>query len=298
MVKHYAKLHFVVFLWGFTAILGVLISIPSVETVFYRTLISAGALGGLLLLSKSRSKIAWRKAMPMVLTGFIIALHWILFFASAKVSKISICLAGMATASLFTAVLEPLINRSQFKYYEVLLGFVVMGGLYAIFHFEYDHVVGLLLALGSAFLSAVFTVFNSGFSKKYDPISISFYEMLGACIGCVLMFPLYKVFFATGSTLQLIPSQTDWLWLAILAIVCTVYAFYACMQALQHVSAFTMNLIVNMEPVYGIVLAFLLFGETEQMSGGFYLGTSVILLAVLAYPIFDRRLKPKVLPAK
>ncbi len=295
MLKQYIKLHTIVFLWGFTSILGVLITLSSIEIVFYRTLISAAILGVILAFNKNRSKINWRKVLPLVLTGFVVALHWILFFASAKVSKVSICLAGMATASLFTSVLEPLINRSQFKYYEVFLGVLVMAGLYAIFHFEYDHVLGLSLALASAFLSALFTVFNSSFSKKYDPVSVSFYEMLGAFICCVICLPLYQIFLSTGQSINLVPTSIDWLWIMILALVCTVYAFYACMQVLKHLSAFSMNLIVNMEPVYGIILAFILFGESEQMTNGFYLGTCVILISVLAHPLLDRWFKPKAL---
>lgn len=295
MFKHYAKLHLIVFLWGFTSILGVLITIPSVEIVFYRTLISAGALGGILYFTKSRTKLNWRKILPIVLTGFIVGLHWILFFASAKVSKVSICLAGMATATLFTSILEPLINRSKFKFYDMILGVVVMGGLYAIFHFEYNHVVGLSLALASAFLSALFTVLNSTFSKKYDAVSISFYEMFGAFLCCVVCLPFYNSLLGIENTIQLIPTKMDWVWIGILALVCTVYAFYASMEVLQYVSAFTMNLVVNMEPVYGIILAFFFFGDKEKMSGGFYLGTLIILLAVVTYPVIDRRLKSKTL---
>lgn len=295
MLKHYLKLHLIVFLWGFTAILGALITIPSVELVFYRTLISSVALGGILIFTNNRSKINIRKVAPIFFTGFIVALHWILFFASAKVSNVSICLAGMATATLFTSVLEPLIKRTQFKYYEVILGIIVMCGLYAIFHFEYDHVLGLSLALASAFLASLFGVFNSNFSKKYDPVSISFYEMLGACICCVICFPIYKSYLSTDNALHLVPSSSDWLWIGLLSIVCTVYAFYASMQVLKYISAFTMSLIINMEPVYGIILAFLIFGESEQMTTGFYLGTFIILIAVLSYPLIDRLLKPKTL---
>ncbi len=296
MLKNYVKLHFIVFLWGFTAILGVLISLPSVEMVFYRTLIAASALGVIFLMDKSPEKINWRRALPLLLTGGLIALHWILFFASAKVSKVSICLAGMATGSLFTAILEPVIKRLPFKYYEVGLGILVIAGLSAIFHFEYDHALGLFLALASAFLSALFTVFNSNFSKTYAPLTISFYEMIGAFIATAVCLPLYSLLFASGRSLQLVPTAYDWLWLAILALVCTVYTFYASMQVLRHVSAFSMNLIVNMEPVYGIVLAFLIFGEKEQMTGGFYVGTGIILFSVLIHPLLDRWFRPKTLP--
>jgi len=207
-----------------------------------------------------------------------------------KVSKISICLAGMATCSLFTAFLEPLINRSKIKWYEVLLGMIVIGGLYTIFHFEFDHVLGLSLALCSAFLASVFSILNSRFTKVESPMFITFYEMIGACAFCTLFFPLYKVTLAEGNALQLALTPIDILYIVILSLVCTVFAFYVSVEIMKRISAFNVNLTINLEPVYGIVLAFAIFGEKEKMSVGFYIGTLVILMAVLSYPLLDKYL--------
>lgn len=296
MLKHYIKLHFVVFIWSFTSILGVLLSISSVEIVFYRTLISLPVLAGLLFFLKQRSRISRRHLITLLFTGGLISLHWILFFASAKVSKVSISLAGMATATLFTSILEPLMTRRRLNYYELFLGLFVLVGLYAIFRFEYNHILGLALSLISAFLAALFSIINSTYAKKYDPVSLSFYEMLGAFFVALLLLPIYKMVLTPTEPLFFPLSPVDWIWLLILAVVCTVYGFYASMQILRHLSAFTVNLIINLEPIYGIFLAILIFGRKEQMSFGFYVGVAIILLSVLSHPILSRRFKPKFKP--
>ncbi|QSE95933.1 DMT family transporter [Fulvivirga lutea] len=291
----YIKLHFIVWIWGFTAILGLLISIPSVEIVFYRTLIAAVVLWGLLVYSKVSFRIGKREAYKILGTGFIIAAHWILFFAAARVSTASVCLAGMATCSLWTSFLEPLMNKKKIKAFEVVLGLIVIAGLYVIFRFEFNHALGLFMAVASAFLSALFSVINGKLTVRHNPYMITFYEMAGACIGTALFFPFYTYYFAPEG-LQLIPTAIDWLWLFILAVICTVYAFSVSVEIMKRVSAFVVNLTVNLEPVYGIILAVIIFGEKEQMKPGFYVGTVIILISVLIYPVLNRYYKRKALP--
>ena len=286
--KDYLQLHFIVLLWGFTAILGVLISIPSVEIVLYRTLIASGGLFFLLLLRKRNFNLGLVPVSKMILTGILVAGHWILFFAAARVSTVSVCLAGMATVTLWTSVLEPLATKRGIKLYEVVLGLVIIGGLYIIFRFEFDHALGLGMAVLSAFLSSCFTVINGELTKKYSGYMVTFYEMAGACLTTLLFLPVYANFFAEGGTLQLAPLPLDWLWLSILALVCTVYAYSASVELQKNLSAFTLNLTVNLEPVYGIILAMIFFKEGEKMTSGFYLGTAVILAAVLIYPVIVR----------
>lgn len=291
--KDYLKLHFIVWIWGFTAVLGNLISIQYVEIVFYRTLIASLALGVLLFWRKRNFAIGQAEILRMIGTGALIALHWILFFGSAKVSTVSVCLAGVSTASLWTSLLEPLMNKGRIKLFEVALGLVALMGLYVIFQVEFNHALGLIMAIGAALLSSIFTIINGKFTKRHNPYMITFYEMIGACLTTTIFFPFYKEWF--GFELNLSPAPMDWVYILILAVVCTVYAYSVSVEVQQRLTAFVINLTINLEPVYGIVLAVLVFGETEKMSPGFYGGAGLILLSVLAYPVLNRRYKRRML---
>lgn len=285
--KDYLKLHFIVWIWGFTAILGLLITIPAVEIVFYRTLLAFIALGFMLYLRRKNFFLGHKAILKILGTGFLIAAHWILFFAAARVSTASVCLAGMATCSLWTSFIEPAFNKRKINIVEVALGIVVIFGLYIIFRFEFNHALGLAMAVASAFLSALFTVINGQFIKNHNPFMITFYEMIGACLGTALFFPIYMTYFS-GGELNLVPTPMDWLYLAILAIVCTVYAYSISVELMKRLTAYVINLTVNLEPVYGIILAVIIFGEKEKMAPGFYLGTLIILGAVISYPLINR----------
>jgi drug/metabolite transporter (DMT)-like permease len=294
-VKDYLHLHFLVLIWGFTAILGLLIKIPAVEVVFYRTLIASGGLALLLYFQKLPFSLDKGGIIKMLLTGVLIAGHWILFFGSARVSTASVCLAGMATTSFWTSFLEPLVLKKRIKWYEVFLGVIVIIGLYIIFHFEFNHALGLIMALISAFLAATFTVINARFAKEYHHHQVTFYEMVGACISIVIFFPIYKITFAENGALNLTLTKMDVVYISILAIVCTVYAYSASIDLMKKISAFSVNLTVNLEPVYGIILAVLIFGEKEKMQPGFYIGAAIILISVLAHPFLNKKYHRKYL---
>jgi len=285
MLKDYLQLHFIVLLWGFTAILGLLISIPALELVFYRTLLAIAGLSAIFFIRKHSVQLNSAATVRLMLTGAIVGMHWVLFFASARVANASICLAGMATCSLWTSVLEPFVKKKAVKWYEVVSGLVIMAGLYVIFRFEFNQVLGLALALASAFLASVFTVINSYFTKKYHHQTITFYEMIGACIVSIISLPIYRHFSNHGKPLQLIPQAADWLWIILLAWACTVYAYAAAVELMKRLTAFAVNLTVNLEPVYGILLAAVFFNEYEQLTVGFYIGAAIILFAVLTYPL-------------
>lgn len=293
--KDYLHLHFLVLIWGFTAILGLLITIPPVEVVFYRTLIAAIGLAILMRASKISFKVEKTDAVKLLLTGSLIAGHWILFFTSARISTASVCLAGMATTSFWTSLIEPLVLKTKVKWYEVFIGMMVIFGLYVIFHFEFNHALGLILALISAFLAALFTVINSRFAKTHHHNSVTFYEMGGACISIAIFFPFYQIYISENQELQLVLIPMDFLYISILAIVCTVYAYAASIELMKKISAFSVNLTINLEPVYGIILAFLIFGDQEKMQTGFYVGASIILLSVLAHPLLNRYYRRKYL---
>ncbi|MEX2513480.1 MAG: EamA family transporter [Cyclobacteriaceae bacterium] len=293
VVKDYLWLHLIVLIWGFTAILGVLISLPSLEIVFFRTLMASLGLLIFLYVSNAAVKINFRDLMKFLFTGGLIAAHWVLFFLAAQVSTVSVCLAGMATCSLWTAMVEPALNGSKVIWYEMLLGILVVLGLYIIFRFESSYVLGLTLAVASAVFGAFFMVINGRLTKKHNPYVITFYEMAGACILSLLLMPIYAKYYP-GAELNLSPSLWDWFWLLVLSQVCTVFAFSISVKLMKRLSAFSINLTTNMEPVYGILLAIIIFGEQEKMTGAFYIGTGIILLSVCFYPIIHYIHKKKV----
>ncbi|MBC6697715.1 DMT family transporter [Hymenobacter puniceus] len=297
MLKDYLRLHFIVLLWGFTAILGKLISVPPVELVFWRTLLAATGLAVLLVARRQPWRVAGREALKMLGIGALVAAHWITFFLAARLSSVSVCLAGLATLALWTSLLEPLVLWRRVRLYEVGLGLLTMVGLYLVSQAELDQMAGLLVAILSAGLSALFSVLNSQLVKRHTPFQLTLYEMSGACLSIVLFMPIYSQYFTGGQGLQLGLQGYDWLWLLLLAGVCTVYAFSTSVELMKRISAFVVNLTINLEPVYGILLAVLMytlripgFGQ-EKLSTGFYLGTVVILLSVLIHPVLDQWMK-------
>jgi drug/metabolite transporter (DMT)-like permease len=288
----YLKLHFVVFLWGFTAIIGKLVTIPSVEMVFYRTLLAGIGMCAVIIVMRGSFKVSTSDFIKLILTGFIVAFHWITFFASGRMSNPSTSLVGFATCSLWAALLEPLAKKSKIKVVEVGLGVVVIIGLYIIFSFNFQYPMGLFLGILSGLTCAIFAIINSQMVTRVNSLAITFYEMIGASVAVAIFFPFYKNQWAPGGELQLMPTVTDWIWISILSLVCSVYAYAVAINLTRKLSVFFIQLTLNLEPVYGIILALIVFGEQEVMNWNFYLGTVVILGAVLAYPLVKNKLKP------
>ncbi|MBJ6118747.1 DMT family transporter [Pontibacter sp. BT310] len=288
-LRDFIELHFVILLWGFTAILGKLITIPAVELVAIRTLITALALALIIYKTKAAFWLGRSIGLKMLGVGFLIAAHWILFFAAARVASVSICLIGMATCSLWTSFLEPLFTKKKIKPYEVFLALLIIFGLYIIFRNETDFnsVLGITMAIGSALLASIFTIINANLVKKIPSTTITCYEMGGAFLGTILFFPIYILYFAEGNQLNFSMVPMDWVYMAVLILACTVYAYTAGVRLMQRISAFTMNLTVNLEPVYGIILAIFIFNEGSQLSSEFYVGASIILISVFIYPVIN-----------
>ncbi|MBT9394027.1 DMT family transporter [Hymenobacter sp. NST-14] len=293
-MKDYLRLHFIVLLWGFTAILGKLISVPPVELVFWRTALASLGLLALLVGRRRPWRIPAADVVRLLGVGALVAVHWITFFLSARLSSVSVSLAGMATLALWTSLLEPLVLWRKVRGYEVGLGLLTMVGLYIVSQAELDQLLGLGVAIISAGLSALFSVLNSKLVKQHPPLRLTLYEMVGACLSIALFLPVYSRYFTGGRGLQLALSGYDWLWLLLLAGVCTVYAFSASVELMKRISAFVVNLTINLEPVYGILLAVLMYTlhvsgfEEEKLSPGFYAGTLIILVSVLIHPLLDR----------
>lgn len=290
----YFKLHFIVFLWGFSAILGKLVTVPAVELVFYRSIFAAIGMGAVILATRGSFKVSSGDFGYMILIGFIVALHWLTFFGSARVSNVSVSLVGFATNSLWAALLEPWFNKTKLKKYEVVLGLVVLFGLYVIFSFDFQYKWGLFLGIMAGFTSALFSVFNSRLVKRIPARSITFYEMIGVFIGTGIFLPIYQFSGATEE-LHLLPSAMDLMYIAILAGVCSVYAYTVAVELMKRVSVFMIQLTLNLEPVYGIIMAVIIFGQQEKMNVNFYIGTIIILSAVAFYPLVKKRFEPKVL---
>lgn len=285
----YLKLHFIVFLWGFSAILGKLVSIPALEMVFYRSILAALGMGIVILAVKGTFTVTRTEFVKLILIGFIVALHWVAFFGSARVSNVSVSLVGFATNSLWTALLEPWFNRSRIKKFELLLGLVVIFGLYVIFSFDFQYKLGLFIGIVAGFTSALFSVLTSKLVRRIPAYTITFYEMIGVFIGLTLFLPVYKVTWAENGTLQLVPNLMDWLYIALLAGVCSVYAFSTAVKLMKKISVFLLQLTLNLEPIYGIIMAVIIFGSQEKMGINFYIGTCIILSAVLLYPFLRKR---------
>lgn len=285
----YFKLHFIVFLWGFTAILGKLITIPTVEMVFYRAILAALGMSVVIAATKGTFGVSRKQLLQLILVGFIVAIHWVSFFGSARASNVSVSLVGFATNSLWTAILVPWFNKTGIKKFELMLGLVVLFGLYIIFSFDFQYRLGLFLAVLAGLTSAIFSILNSKLVRDIPAYTITLYEMIGIVMGLALFMPLYKQLWAPGQTLHLVPGAMDWFYIAILAIVCSVYAYSTAVELMKKLSVFLIQLSLNLEPVYGIVMAVLIFGDKEKMGANFYLGTAIILSAVLLYPVFKRR---------
>lgn len=285
----YLKLHFIVFLWGFTAILGLMISIPSVEMVLYRTLLAALGMGAFMLWRNGSFQVSKVDSIKLILIGSIVCFHWLAFFGSARVSNASVSLVGFATNSLWAAMLEPWMNRNRIKKFELLLGLVVIVGLYVIFSFNFEYKLGLALGIAAGFTAALFSVLNAKMVRRIDPYAITFYEMIGAFIATALFLPIYKYTIAEQGELRLIPTSLDWVYITLLAWVCTVYAFSMSVKLMKKLSVFFIQLTLNLEPVYGIIMALIILGNSEKMGLNFYAGTLIIISAVVSYPWLKKK---------
>lgn len=297
MWRHQLKLNAIVFIWSFTAILGQWITLPRFELVFLRTFFAGLFLYGFWRWwhGRRRSRRAWpRRTWRLLANGAVVGLHWVLFFSAAELNA-SVCLAGYATTTLWTALLEPLITRSPWRRREIFLGVVIAAALIYLYQAETGHVVALMLGLGSAIAAAVFSILNGQWARGEDAVAVTILEMVGASIFCLVA--AFGRSSLQGTWPEFWPSPMDWLWLAVLVIFCTAYAYAAYIQLLRYLSVFAINLAANFEPVYGMILAAILLNEAEELTPGFYGGSVVILLCVLSYTWMTRRQVTPGLPA-
>ncbi|MES2647267.1 MAG: DMT family transporter [Bacteroidota bacterium] len=288
MKKALIQLHIAIFLAGFTAILGKLISLNAISLVWWRLLITVFVL--FFFFRITLKKINYDRVLiaKVVGVGALVGLHWLSFFGSVKFANVSIALVCFSSSGFFSALIEPIIIKRRISLFELLLGIISMGGIYIIFHFDTRYKVGIGLGVISAALSALFSIFNKILVRKMEGLHMTAYEMAGALAVVSLIIP-----FSLGSGNAFWPENIDWLYLAVLSVLCTVWAFFLQLKALQHISAFTLNLSYNLEPVYGIALAFLIFKENKHLNGSFYIGLALIIIALSAqmYVVRKKRIQ-------
>ena len=278
MKKAFIQLHIAVLLAGLTGILGKLISLNEGLLVWYRLLLTAPSLWLLALLRGQDIRIGRRDLWRIFGIGGIAALHWVAFYGSIKYSNVSVSLLCFSAIGFFTALIEPLIMRHKVDVVELLLGLLVIAGICLIFKVNPHFKTGIVIGLVSALLGSLFPVLNKRILRRVSSENVTLYELSGGLLVLTLLMPVYLWLFPAPS---LLPSPSDWGWLLVLSWACTVLAFNLSMSALQKISAFTVNLSYNLEPVYGILLAFLLFREDKYLNGGFYIGFFLILLSIV-----------------
>jgi drug/metabolite transporter (DMT)-like permease len=272
------KLHISVFLAGFTGVLGILIHMNEGLLVWYRIMITVVTLFALLKWKNQLQQVSSSMVWKLLGIGTLIALHWVFFYGSIKMSNVSIGLVCFASTGLFTALLEPIFNDRRFSWPDVGLGLLSLLGIILIFQFDTRYRDGIIAGIVSAILAALFSVLNKRQVQKVEPRTMMIYELSGGLLILTLLMPLYLHYYPVET---IFPSLSDWFWLLILSWLCTVLAMDLMLQALKKVSAFTQNLSLNLEPVYGILLAFALFQENEKLNGSFYAGVALITISVL-----------------
>ena len=277
MRKAFLQLHFAVFLAGFTGPLGRLIDLNEGLIVWWRLAISSVTMWILFSITGQLQKIKLNDILKLTAIGFLSAMHWVTFYGSIKYANISVALVCFSATGFFTAIFEPLIYRKKINLLEIFLGLIVIFGISIIFHFDPRYKTGIILGVTCAVLLAFVIVVLKQFVERINPQTILTYQLTGGWITLSLFMPFYMNLFPTG---YIFPNLKDWMWLLILAWLCSVLAFQFSVTALKKLSAFTVNLSFNLEPVYGIILAFAIYGENHDLNWSFFIGLTLIALAV------------------
>ncbi len=287
-LKPYLQIHTAVALFGFTAILGDLISIPAIPLVWWRVLITCFSLFFLINVVSEWKKLPTITLFKLLGIGILVGIHWITFYGAIKASNASITLICMATATLFTAFIEPILFKAKMELIKVVFGLLVIPGMVLVVNtVDGAYMTGIYLGLSSAFLAALFSTCNKFMIKDLSPEIITFVELFGAWLFVSITF----LCMPSEWLYPFMPFKTDWIYLLILALACTTFAYILSLKALEKLSAFETNLVVNLEPVYGIVLAIVILGEHHELTFQFYAGVILIMLAVFSFPFANKLLK-------
>jgi len=286
--KYHIWLHVIVLIFGLTGVLGKLITVDSYLLVWYRLAIALICLIIFFVATRFSLKIDKKQLIKISLVGVIIAVHWITFFESIKQSNVSVALVCFSSSTLFTSLIEPFYFKRKIKAYELIFGVLIILGLYFIFSFEFKYLIGMTLSIFSAALASWFTVLNGILIKETKAKIISFYELLSA----FLLVSLYLLITTKGNINAFVISMDDFKWLLILGTLCTAFAFIVSVEVMKKISPYTVTMSVNLEPIYSIILAIIIWPESETMSYGFYLGT-IIVIATIFLNAFFKKKKPK-----
>jgi len=282
MKKAFLQLHIAVFLAGFTGILGRLITLNEGMIVWYRLLLTAITMWILFGLMKKIRKIPLIDILKIAGVGFIAAMHWVTFYGAIKYANVSVALVCFASIGFFTALFEPLILRKKINKVELLLGLITLSGIYIIFHFDTQYKTGIIIGIISALLACLFPIFNREFLKRINVETMLTWQQTGGLITLSVLLPFYLHRFPTKSFM---PGMEDLGWLLVLSWACSVVAFQLSGNALKRLSAFTVNLTYNLEPVYGIILAFVVYKENQFLSKWFFVGFGIIAIALIIHII-------------
>lgn len=286
MKKSYLVLHIAVILAGFTGIFGKLISLNEGLLVWYRVFFSSIVLFVILKLFRVSITLKLKEKFAIAKIGMFITIHWVFFYASIKYSNISIGVVCYCMTSFFTAVLAPLINRNDFNLSELFLSLITLIGISLIFHFDSSYQLGIILGVISSAFAALYTIYNEKLVRSYDSRIINYYQMIGGTAGLGILLPFYLHFFPVNN---IFPNLSDTFYLLLLASFCTVGLYVLFAESLKRISAFTVNLSFNLEPVYAIILAFLLFNENRELNISFYIGLFFVMISVLLQTIISLR---------
>ena len=287
MKKALLQLHAAVFLWGFTGVLGRAITLYYTMLVWWRLLITKLSLWVLYILKCKAKGINWKAGLLISLIGTVQALHWVTFYASIKLANVTIALTCLSTTALLASLIEPLILKKRFDLIEILLGFFAIAGILVIYNTHLQFSIGIIIGLISAVLTVLVSVMNKKIIDAFEPEQITLYQLTGGFLGLTALLPVFRLFFPEHWVL---PASWDWIWLIILSWLCTILTFFLYIRSLKNISAFTMNLTLTLEPIYGIILAFIIYNENKEVSRWFYVGFALIAIAVLFH--MWRLLKP------
>lgn len=285
--KHYLLLHFIVFIWGFSPILGRFITVDATSLVWYRVVLTVSVIYGYILFRKINYKISIKEVLQLSGIGILILIHWLCFYGAIKVSNISVTMVSFSTGTLFSSITEPLFYKRRVRIYEVVIGLIIILGITFIFAIEFDYWLGIVLGIAAAFTAAIFGVLNGLMVKKTEAAVISFYELLAAVVGLTFYLILTggfneKFFLLDNASISGI---------LILSLVCTVFPFIASVNLNKYLSPYTQILTVNLETVYGIIWAIIFYNENKELKPMFYIGVLIILFAVFLNPIIKYRLE-------
>jgi drug/metabolite transporter (DMT)-like permease len=287
--KSLLLLHFIVFIWGWSPIVGKLISLQALQLVWFRILITLITVLSYTLLSKKMVRINALDLLKLLAIGAVIAFHWFCFYHAIKISNVSVTLVAFATGTLFTSIIEPIFFKRKIIRYELLFGMVIIGAIAMIFQIEFKYAWGIIFGILAALTSSFFTVWNGLLIKRIPSAVISTYELAGGFLALTIYLLITRAFNADFFNV----TSADWYWLLLFGIVGTAFPFIASVNLMKQISPYTITLTVNLETVYGIIFAYFIWKNEETMTPGFYLGTFIILSVIFGNALLKSYLRKK-----